>query len=279
MSLTAYLAPTLLSGLSDVSVSPGTAINGYPLTWDNTQGRWVASLLQISNLTGGPLPLSQGGTGSNNGSIAGTGVLTFSAGGANQNISLLPTGTGAVVSSKSIQINLSNSENNFFRGFRIDKGNGFFYAANLSSELDKFALTFAGRATRANTPGLTFQGLYPDDLANVDNGGCSFLVSRFDGAGPIAQNFTAFTFFNRISPLLKILGNGNATFLATTPSTSATSGALVVSGGAGIAGAIYNGGDLVSSGAKINFVNLPTTDVGLAVGDLWRDGNTVKVKV
>ena len=43
MTLTAFLAPTLLSGLSDVSVSPGPGQNGYPLTWDNTLGKWVAS--------------------------------------------------------------------------------------------------------------------------------------------------------------------------------------------------------------------------------------------
>lgn len=279
MSLTAFLPPSLLSGLSDVSVSPGEAQNGYPLIWDNTLGQWVASLLQISSLTGGPLPLSLGGTNSANGSILGTGSLTFAAGGTNQSISLHPTGNGSVLSPRSIQIALSNSENNFFRGFRIDKGNGFFYAANLSSELDKFALTFAGRSTRANTAGLTFQGLYPDDLANVDNGGIAFLVSRFDGAGPISQNFTAFTFFNRLTPLFRILGSGDSTFLGTAAATSSTTGALTVSGGVGIAGAIYNGGNLVSSGTKINFANLPASDTGLAVGDLWRDGNTVKVKV
>jgi hypothetical protein len=41
---------------------------------------------------------------------------------------------------------------------------------------------------------------------------------------------------------------------------------------------LNNNGDATLKGAKINFANLPTSDSGLTVGDLWRDGNTVKVK-
>jgi hypothetical protein len=36
---------------------------------------------------------------------------------------------------------------------------------------------------------------------------------------------------------------------------------------------------LSSTASKINFANLPTSDSGLDVGDLWRDGTTVKVVV
>jgi hypothetical protein len=36
---------------------------------------------------------------------------------------------------------------------------------------------------------------------------------------------------------------------------------------------------LLSLASKINFANLPTSDTGLDVGDLWRDGTTVKVVV
>lgn len=43
MSLTAYIAPFMLSGLSDVSVAPGAGQSGYPLVWDNSLGKWVAS--------------------------------------------------------------------------------------------------------------------------------------------------------------------------------------------------------------------------------------------
>jgi hypothetical protein len=58
----------------------------------------------------------------------------------------------------------------------------------------------------------------------------------------------------------------------TTDSTATTTGAIITAGGAGIAKNLYVGGN------RINFANLPTSDTGLAVGDLWRDSNTVKVK-
>lgn len=61
--------------------------------------------------------------------------------------------------------------------------------------------------------------------------------------------------------------------IATTASTSTTTGALRVAGGTGIAGALYVGG------GTINFANLPTSDASIAVGDLWRDGNVIKVKI
>ena len=51
----------------------------------------------------GTLPVASGGTGTSSGSITGTGALTFTAGGANNNVILAPTGTGTVdVSSKRI---------------------------------------------------------------------------------------------------------------------------------------------------------------------------------
>ena len=44
----------------------------------------------------GTVPVANGGTGTNNGSITGTSALTFAAGGANENISIKPSGTGIV---------------------------------------------------------------------------------------------------------------------------------------------------------------------------------------
>ena len=40
---TAYLSPSQLKELTDVSVNPGSGENNYPLTWNNTNGRWQAS--------------------------------------------------------------------------------------------------------------------------------------------------------------------------------------------------------------------------------------------
>ncbi|MBX3034752.1 MAG: hypothetical protein KF865_12585, partial [Bdellovibrionaceae bacterium] len=45
----------------------------------------------------GTLTVAKGGTGTTNGSITGTGALTFTAGAGNQSVTLTPTGTGAVL--------------------------------------------------------------------------------------------------------------------------------------------------------------------------------------
>jgi len=50
--------------------------------------------LTKSAAVSGPLPVSFGGTGTATGSITGTGALTFAAGGADQNITLIPSGLG-----------------------------------------------------------------------------------------------------------------------------------------------------------------------------------------
>ncbi len=60
----------------------------------------VGSGLSVTNATTTPsisittVPVANGGTGSVNGSIAGTGALTFAAGGTNQNVTLSPSGSG-----------------------------------------------------------------------------------------------------------------------------------------------------------------------------------------
>jgi len=60
----------------------------------------VGSGLSVTNATTTPtisittVPVANGGTGSTNGSITGTGALTFTAGGTNQNVTLTPSGTG-----------------------------------------------------------------------------------------------------------------------------------------------------------------------------------------
>lgn len=59
--------------------------------------------LDTSKLTSGTLGLARGGTGSTDGSITGSGALTYTAGGTNTNINLVPNGTGTVdVASKRI---------------------------------------------------------------------------------------------------------------------------------------------------------------------------------
>jgi hypothetical protein len=53
----------------------------------------------------GTLAVAHGGTGTATGSITGTGALTFAAGGANQNVTLTPSGTGnTILNGKDVQI-------------------------------------------------------------------------------------------------------------------------------------------------------------------------------
>lgn len=279
MSLTAFLAPTLLSGLSDVSVSPGVGQDGYPLTWDNTLEKWVASLLPIASLTGGPLPVSLGGTNGSTPSAARSGLeLGSIATQSSANVAI----TGGSVTNLS---SLSLSGNDISRALRV-----FTYSSGSSSHSSQF-LGYRARGSSTAPEGiqsgdwLFFLGGVPRGSTNWSDFGTGFIAIANQNASAAATN--------RVPCRLEFLGvnasgiggtwlthNGATMAIPiATPSTSTTSGALVVSGGAGISGAIYNGGNLVSSGTKINFANLPTIDTGLAVGDLWRDGNIVKVKL
>jgi len=53
--------------------------------------------LNASVITAGTLPIGRGGTGSTDGSITGSGALTFAAGGSNQNVVLNPSGIGNTI--------------------------------------------------------------------------------------------------------------------------------------------------------------------------------------
>ena len=101
---TAYLSPSQLQDLTNVSSNaPGSGDNGKALVWNwnstTGTGQWQAQQVAYSNLSGAPalpIPVANGGTGTQTGSITGTGALTFAAGGTNQNLNLVPSGTGLV---------------------------------------------------------------------------------------------------------------------------------------------------------------------------------------
>ncbi len=102
------IANTQVSGLGTAStLNVGTAANNI-VQMDGT-GKLPAvdasqlTGININNLTG-TLGLIGGGTGSTNGSITGSGALTFAAGGTNQNLTLTPSGTGSVVSAGNFSI-------------------------------------------------------------------------------------------------------------------------------------------------------------------------------
>jgi hypothetical protein len=259
-----------------------------------------------------PIPVTSGGTGTQTGSITGTGALTF-ASSANGNISLLPNGTGSVAAEGSFSldvrsrqgvrtglfINLPASEDQAFNGFALKKGQGefslingtsgtgfapFFYALNKPDQEPQVGSLFF----EAGFP-LTPPSGIPFYTSVAKLGVIGFIGRSLASVGvPIPDDYRHFCVWNTYNSfqdttpsalLFGILGNGNANLKgtlqirSTSASTNTTSGALQVAGGIGAQG------NLIVGGTRINYANLPTSSTGLAVGDLWRDGDVVKVKL
>lgn len=277
---TLYLQPGELQGLSDVAIDPGAPQDGYPLVWDNALGKWVISTLPYSSIVGAPalpIPVASGGTGTQTGSITGTGALTFAAGGTNQNVNITPSGSGElVVSGQALRI-IQPVQNTSEKGINFSKsGNdGFFSITNGISNTTDFIPYFYAKTTysagQITTASLNLIGLQSPVGDNV-NGVCYFAAYNTTATGPINGSHKAFTFQNYVTLLLDISGAGDTRFYSTTESTSTTNGAVRIDGGVGIAKNLNVGGD------KINFANLPTSEPA-TVGDLWRDGNVIKVKI
>jgi hypothetical protein len=312
---TAYLSPSQLQDLTNVSsTAPGSGDNGKALVWNQAAGRWQAEQVAYSNLSGAPalpIPVADGGTGTQTGSITGTGELTF-ASASNGNVTLSPQGTGKAVIGNELDINLRsqnivstglnislpNNQPNALNGLHFRKGSGSFSISNGTGVADSF-LPFFGAQNNPNQAnqgsGLGFISLYPpvNPITQAPNNPFLGIVNfnardTEDTPTLLPDNLLCFAFWNSYqqlgsltspSLLFSILGSGNAglkgelNIRSTSASTSTTTGALQVAGGIGAQG------NLIVGGTRINYANLPTSSTGLAVGDLWRDGDVVKVKL
>jgi hypothetical protein len=88
--------------LGTVTQVQGTGtINGITLTGNVTSNGNLTlggalSGVNLATQTTGVLSVTNGGTGTTDGSITGTGALTIAAGGTNQNVTILPSGTGTI---------------------------------------------------------------------------------------------------------------------------------------------------------------------------------------
>jgi hypothetical protein len=71
-----------------------TSLTGY-IKGTGTSSMTASTTIPVADITG-TLPVANGGTGTTNGSITGTSSITITAGGSNQNVSILPSGTGSV---------------------------------------------------------------------------------------------------------------------------------------------------------------------------------------
>jgi hypothetical protein len=293
---TAYLSPSQLQDLTNVSsTAPGSGDNGKALVWNNTAGKWQAEQVAYSNLSGAPalpIPVVSGGTGTQTGSITGTGALTFTAGG---NISLVHAAGGyvgfdrasigdipgfvgllqqlgapapkmMVASSSQLNIEYLTASNNptATPQFFMTRARGSLSAVAPVQEGDRIAGLFGipfGIELGYTVPGTAGTGFV------------------FEVDGPVTQRnppsrlkFIGVNFSGGAVDFL-VMNSTRTQVPQVTESQNTTSGALQVLGGAGIAGNLNVGG------SKVNFANLPTSDASIAVGDLWRDGNVIKVKI
>ena len=69
-----------------------------------------SDITSLSGLTT-PLSVGQGGTGTNSGSITGTGPLAFAAGGSSQNVTLTPSGSGYTILNGNVGIGTTTPDN------------------------------------------------------------------------------------------------------------------------------------------------------------------------
>lgn len=93
-------ADIVFKGSDTTGVTIGTGLRAI-LAYNGTDFVSLSSsIIDIISGTTGTLSVARGGTGTTNGSITGTTALTFTAGGSNQDISILPSGTGSAKDNK-----------------------------------------------------------------------------------------------------------------------------------------------------------------------------------
>lgn len=297
---TAYLFPSTLQGLADVSVSPGVGQNGYPLVWNNSLGKWVISLLPYSSLSGVPTlgtMASQnanaiavtGGSASGISSLAvsgtaastntTTGALTVSggvgiggavnvagaikAGSAAATIAQLDitggSGGAAIVRlSRTSGVTLSYSWNLAGGKLSFTNEDTGLIAGQMSvgqiipnhAELN-IGGDMGGVASNPGTPGLIKGSDAGGAGTNVSGANLSICSGRGRGSATPSQLFFQ----------TPVAGSSGTTLQSRQTQLTVSSNGITVAGN------------------KINFANLPTSSTGLAVGDLWRDGENIKVKI
>ena len=92
---TTNLASSVTGTLPVANGGTGAAtLTGY-VKGAGTATMTASATIPVADISG-TLPVANGGTGTTNGSITGTTALSFAAGGSNQNVSILPSGTGSV---------------------------------------------------------------------------------------------------------------------------------------------------------------------------------------
>ncbi len=101
--ITGYATGDLLYASSSSTLAPLSAVAaGNVLVSGGTGSAPAWNKVGLSTHVAGTLPVTNGGTGSTDGSITGTGALTFATGGTNTSITLTPNGTGVTTTAKPV---------------------------------------------------------------------------------------------------------------------------------------------------------------------------------
>jgi hypothetical protein len=157
-----------------------------------------ATALPLTTGVTGILPVANGGTGTTNGSITGTGALTFTAGGSNQNINLTPSGTGNVgigasSPAEKLEVNGNVKATNFI-------GSG--------SQLTEVATKVTGSWNVPNGTNNFTIGLSPGTYiiwvnGNIPNGIITYnaLVTITNTNVPVAGNYSSWVYTGGGTPL------------------------------------------------------------------------------
>jgi len=203
---------------------------------------------------------------STNGSITGTGALTFASAAAS-NINLTPGTTGFIDIAKAsatgvresiLRAKVSDAGDDAFHVFNGTSLDGRFtpgFSGSAFSASAQRALQFVAQTNSANdtgtTPLMSFESRRTTSTTDPNNGTLSDIVTR-----PL------FEWRKATGSLATMAPSGALSLLATTASTSTTTGALIVSGGVGIAGNINAGGSIAATGTVrtggYTFANLPS---------------------
>lgn len=297
---TTYLFPSTLQGLADVSVSPGVNQDGYPLIWNNDLGRWVVSLLPYSSLTGAPTLGTMAAQNANAIAVTGGSALGLSSLQVTGTTASTSPTTGALVVSGGVGIGGAVSVEGAIRagnpqaaepqlvisGGRL--GAGMIRLSRTSGVVISYTWNLAGGKmsfTNADTGVIAAQMSVSAVLpghAELNIGGDQPGSDPTPGTPGIIKGSNAGGTGVDVSGGSLIICSGLGRGAATpseinfqTPVAGA-SGTTVQAPSTQMT--ITHQGVTIA-GAKVNLANLPTSSTGLAVGDLWRDGEDIKVKI
>ena len=269
---TAYLSPSQLKELTDVSVNPGSGQNGYPLVWNQAAGRWQAQQVAYSNLSGAPTLGTIASQNANAVAITG-GTLSG-------------LGSAAIspANPQTIAISVLNSELPFLS--QSNTSSTTFLTELYNSEFLYSNTGFEGRRARGSisSPSGVQAGDWvfvfssrPRGFSGWSSGGASLIFTALTTAASgdpgnrvaMAADWYLIPLSRDSTPLVYRMTAASFINYATTPSTSPSTGAMTVAGGVGIEGALHVGGQINGLGAVQPGTPASATAAGTAGQIRW----------